>query len=322
LIPSGILFIASDAFDHPSVISFFDVDLFHEFSVWREVRISGIDVDFRRIVKLDSGFPCLRNYVFNFSSFTFGSMIIQSDGVSTEIYHRVEDEILIVVKSIAISGRVEEFEIEQKIGRLINLCHPCIASPIGFVFPGELSKSGKLEIVELYAEYDSLAEIISSNPLWWTATMKAKTIVGIVLGLRFAHSFGLLHGCLNTKNIYFDSDHHIQISDFGLIGLAHISSFADKGWTAKIDVYGFASILFEIVVGRPVHCETSVPSDVPELVSKMITSGLWSESERNHSFCNIFEILKRNDFQILDDVDSTEVSAFVSWVESSEQYEN
>jgi hypothetical protein len=31
------------------------------------------------------------------------------------------------------------------------------------------------------------------------------------------------------------------------------------------------------------------------------------------------DILKENEFQIEDDVDSAEVSAFVSWVESAEQ---
>jgi hypothetical protein len=34
------------------------------------------------------------------------------------------------------------------------------------------------------------------------------------------------------------------------------------------------------------------------------------------------EILKRNDFEISDGVDSTEVAAFVSWVESAEYLEN
>jgi serine/threonine protein kinase len=277
-------------------------------------------------VKLDSALPCLRDYFINFSLFEAGPVIVQSDGVSTEIYHRVEDEISIVVKSIAISTRVGKFEIEQEIATLINLRHPCIAGPIGFVFPGELSESGELHIVRLYAECGSLAEVISANPLWWTATTKAKAIAGIALGFRFAHSFGLLHGRLTTKNIYFDSDYQIKIADFGLIGLekceseglAHIGGFSDEGWTPETDVCGFASILFEIVVGRSPHCEASIPAYVPEFVSEIIKSGLWSESERNRSFCDIFEILKRNDFKISDGVDSAEVSAFVSWVESSE----
>jgi hypothetical protein len=56
--------------------------------------------------------------------------------------------------------------------------------------------------------------VVSVNPLWWTSTVKAKAIAGIVLGLRFAHSFGWLHGHLTGNSILFDSDHCIQIVDF------------------------------------------------------------------------------------------------------------
>jgi hypothetical protein len=54
-------------------------------------------------------------------------------------------------------------------------------------------------------EENSLSEAISMNPVWWTPTAKAKVkaIAGIVLGLRFAHSFGLIHGHLNSKYIVF-----------------------------------------------------------------------------------------------------------------------
>jgi serine/threonine protein kinase len=283
-------------------------------------------------MKLDSGLSYLRDYIVNFSSLKTRSVIAQSDRVLTEIHHRVEDEILIFVKSITLSRIVGKFEIKQKIATLINLRHPCISGLIGFVFPNEFSESRELQIVGLYAEYGSLAEVISASPLWWTATMKAKTVVGIVLGLRYAHSFGLLHGGLTTKNIHFDSDHHIQITDFGLIGLkiwgneglVHIGGLSDEGWTPKIDICGFVSIFLEIVVGPSAQYETSIPSDVPEFVSDIIKSRLWSESEseRNRSFLDIFNILRRNDFQILDGVDSTEVSTFVSWVELSERDEN
>jgi hypothetical protein len=49
----------------------------------------------------------------------------------------------------------------------------------------------------------SLTEVISMNPGWWTATTKAKTVAGIVLGIRYAHSLGLIHGHLNSRNIFF-----------------------------------------------------------------------------------------------------------------------
>jgi serine/threonine protein kinase len=68
-------------------------------------------------------------------------------------------------------------------------------------------------------EGDSLAEILSVNPDWWNPTTKVKAVVGIALGLRFAHSFRLIHGHLTANDIFFDSDHRVQIADFGMIGL-------------------------------------------------------------------------------------------------------
>jgi hypothetical protein len=49
-----------------------------------------------------------------------------------------------------------------------------IASPIGVVFPGGLSVPQGLTIGQLYPEDSPLAEMLSVNPEWWTATAKAK----------------------------------------------------------------------------------------------------------------------------------------------------
>jgi serine/threonine protein kinase len=92
---------------------------------------------------------------------------------------------------------------------LLNLRHPCIAAPIGFVVPIESGRPQELKIVRLYLEGCSLSEILSINPIWWTSTVKAKAVTGIVLALRFAHSFRLVHGHLTGNNILFDSDHCI-----------------------------------------------------------------------------------------------------------------
>jgi hypothetical protein len=85
----------------------------------------------------------------------------------------------------------------------------------------------------------------------------------------------------------------------------------------QADVYGFASILLEIVVGRPVNGERSVPTSIPAFVSQIIEAALWSG--RQYSFHDILDILKHNNFQIEDGVDSVEVFAFINWAESTEQ---
>jgi serine/threonine protein kinase len=162
---------------------------------------------------------------------------------------------------------------ENEIENLINLRHPCIAGPIGFVLGIESGILQEFKIIRLYLDGCSLAEVVSVCPVWWTSTIKAKAIAGIVLGLQFAHSHGLVHGNLTTNNIVFDSDHSIQIVDFKPIGFevgesesesegeegTKLGGFSKQRWTPQADVYRFASILFEIVVGRSVNSGTSVP---------------------------------------------------------------
>jgi hypothetical protein len=43
---------------------------------------------------------------------------------------------------------------------------------------------------------------------------------------------------------------------------AQLRGFSGEGWTSKRDIEAFASILFEIVVGRTANGETSVPADI------------------------------------------------------------
>jgi serine/threonine protein kinase len=78
-----------------------------------------------------------------------------------------------------------------------------------------------------------------------------------VLGLRFAHSLGVLHGHLTGNNILFDSDGKIQIADFCVQRLteqegnngarADLGGFSGEDWTPKADVLAFAEIFSEIV---------------------------------------------------------------------------
>jgi hypothetical protein len=190
LIPSTILFIASDAIDIALQIRLIDGDSCPEFDRWLQLRRIGIPIDFRRIQRIGFDIPCLGYYIVNLSVFEERSLICESDEVPNEIYHRIEDEFLVVMKSNPLSENVSESEIANELEKMINLRHPCIAVPIGFVFPIESGIRQKLKIVRMYLEGCSLLEVISVNPIWWTSTVKAKAVAGIVLGIRFAHSLG------------------------------------------------------------------------------------------------------------------------------------
>jgi hypothetical protein len=293
---------------------FSEGDSCHEFDDWLQMKHSGIAVDFRRFFRFGSDLPELRLYLLGDSVIDEMRMICGSKGIVNRLYRRIEDSLLMVVELIIFSDLMNNRLIENKIEDLINLCHPCITAPIGFVFA---AGSKELKVLRLYSESESLAEVIAANPMWWTPTTKAKAVVGLVLGLRFAHSLGLIHGCLTTKHIIFDLNHCIQITAFlSSLSKQGICGFSDEGWNPETDVRGFLSVLFEIVVGCPMSDEASIPADVPIFVSEMIEVGLSGELRRLSSFCRIFETLKQHDFGIVAGVDFAEVLGFVDWVES------
>jgi serine/threonine protein kinase len=268
-----------------------------------------IRVDFRRIAR---SHVALSNGTVNLATFEEGL---------------VRDGALIVVKSIPLSEFIEDSEIENEIENVLNLRHPLIVTPFRFLSPAESALCGELKSARLYAVGGSLTDVLLTQPSWWTSTAKAKAVAGIVLALRFAHSFGLLHGSLKAENVLFDADHQIQIADFDPMRLNGIDTggFAGENWTPRCDVSAFAFLLFEILVGRPVT-ELSVtcgdvvlPTDVPEFVSEMIEKELSPNSDGKRSFIDIFESLEGGGFRILADVDSEDVAEFVNRVQLAEQ---
>jgi hypothetical protein len=318
-IPSAVLFVAHDASPDPSQLSLSDEYSCPEFGRWRRLRQSGIAVDFRRIVR-GGGCGCARIRL-DLTGFEAGSVI----GAASRLYRRGNDGLEIVVKAIDIS-EFEGFEIEKEIENLSNLRHPLIAALIGFSLA---EGAGELKIGRLHAVGGSLAEVVSSNPVWWTPTAKAKAVVGIALALRFAHALGLLHGSLNSGNIHFDGGGQIQIADFRPMRRDGGFSGDVEMWSPQADVSAFAMLLFLIVSGCPLPSpppsagaavgEMMLPLDVPVFVSEMIEGGLRPMAGRELSFIAIVATLKTNGFGIVGGVDSDEVSAFVGRVESAAQ---
>jgi hypothetical protein len=68
----------------------------------------------------------------------------------------------------------------------------------------------------------------------------------------------------------------------------------------------------------PLIVRDALQAFVPGFVSGLILSGLSANPNDRPSFNEIIEALKKNDFRITEEVDSEAVSAFASWVESSE----
>jgi hypothetical protein len=241
VIPSTVIFIAYDA--HPDLFRLslsdseqratMDPDSYLMFDRWQLMRRLGIAVDFQRIRRFAPDLPHFDNFMLDLSGFEEKSVIGGNDRVSSQIYLRRIDGATTVVKAISLLGLIERRQIKTEIENLMNLRHLMIAPLIGFVFPVESSGRGEFKIVRLYATEGSLA----------------KAVVGIVLGLRFAHGFGLLHGEVKASNILFDADRRIQITYFSPIRLetGEVEPFSSEGWAPTADVSSFASLLFEMV---------------------------------------------------------------------------
>jgi serine/threonine protein kinase len=242
--------------------------------------------------------------------------------------------------------------IQNEIETQMNLKHPCIAAPFGFVVSSTWTE---LKIARAYTSIGSLEEVLQTSPSWWTATAKSIAVVGIALGMRFVHNFGFAFGNLKPSNILFNESHQIQIVDIipywtdpywreafnrnTSWGNGAPSEFPSPGdvfcykLTQKADVFAFAAILFSIVVGhypfgetdersgrvkKPLTVNVTLPGFVPDFVCQLIQLGLSTNMHDRPSFNKIIEVLKANSFRITEEVDSEAVSAFISSVESSE----
>jgi serine/threonine protein kinase len=166
--------------------------------------------------------------------------------------------------------------------------------------------------MRLHAAGGSLADVLLNPPAWWTPTAKAKAVVGIALALRFAHGLGLLHGAVKAGNILFDAGRRIQVADLSAKRLesGEVEPFSGEEWTPAADISAFASLLAEIAIGA--SGVSGVSAAVSKFISRMI------EGER--TFVDIVKDLKANGFRIMAGVDYEEVSGFVTWVESTEQF--
>jgi hypothetical protein len=126
--------------------------------------------------------------------------------------------------------------------------------------------------------------------------MKAKATVGIALGLWFAPSLRLLHAAVKAGNFLFDADWRIQIAEFSSIRLetGEMEPFWGEVGSAAADVSVFASLLFEIAVGRPATLPigssgcTPFPAAVPTFVSRLI------KDRRSHESAQWWSIVCRN----------------------------
>jgi serine/threonine protein kinase len=219
--------------------------------------------------------------------------------------------------------------------------HPCIVSLKGCCLP--CGNEGP-KIVTEFLGNGSLKSILGSKPpRWWTYGRKVKSIAGIVLGMKFIHSKGLIHRDLKPENILFDDDLRIRIADFGSSRIFEVDVTLTGGGTPlymapevpthhyneKVDVYSFGLVLYEIIVGDGLFSGPGdkmklfldlqkgwrpIIPDKTESVSRKLIESCWSENPGNRpSFDEIWISMEKCNFRLLPGVKKSDIEGFLNW---------
>jgi serine/threonine protein kinase len=326
-LPSSICYVGSDAFPAGCSISSLSGDV-------------GIAFDLRMIVNREAILRFLAKYYVDLSLFEREQDpdICKSFGRFVTLYRRKRDDLQIVTKEFPRPISDQQDPSFESLEMLTHLTHPGICPLFGIVSPTE---STNFLMARLYCSNGSLKEVIADPPSWWTPTAKSKAIAGIVLGMRFAHSFDCVHGSLKPSNILFDNNRNAQIVDFcsnRLRNHVEVGGRRESGHeeeTRESDVFSFSLILFEILVGRRVvarviRCgeveicfvddgeRAVIPSSIPSSIRELIERGWSADWSVRPSFDYIYKVLKDNDFDTVEGNEVNEVLRFVSSLEASE----
>jgi serine/threonine protein kinase len=253
----------------------------------------------------------------------------------------------VVVKSFPNPDDDKSFTSE--LDALIMLDHPCILPLFRYTLRTDAEPP---KLATYFMPGGSLADVIreesSGHQPWWTGTAMSIVTVGIVLGMIEMHQRNIWHRDLKPSNILLDENHRPRVCDFGSSCTQEMDRTQTGGdqigtlqyrapelwendvYTEKVDIFSFALILYEMVVGRKVFsvlsqaqlCRRVLTADRAEIPETMdsftaeLIDRCWSQypTERP-SFDNIYEQLRRHDFCIMrNEFDANEVAAYVNWV--------
>jgi hypothetical protein len=267
-------------------------------------------------------------------------------GVTRVLRHKMS-HMMFVAKELPLPRRRLTPQLQEKFSRTIELLsklrHPCLSTLVGS-FP--VSDSGGT-ILMPYIAGKSLHALLDEPPAWWSSTVATIIILGMTLGLRWAHNHGLYHGSLKPSNVIVDGLRQARVCDFGALYYQRIgivnqrtteaSLYIDQDITvddsdesaARSDVYAFGVILYEMVmIGKSSAAvlrritlnkllqgkRPELPTCVPPFMSTLIEACWADSSVQRPAFDKVYEIMESHGFMLFGDVKVETVRLYVDAV--------
>jgi TPR repeat protein len=190
-----------------------------------------------------------------------------------------------------------------------------------------------------YLENGTLAKVLESPNRNWTDTVRAKTIFGFACGMMHLHNHDAMHRYLSPKNIMFDRMWEPRLVDFGFakteIDIAAQTRmnpgeaeryfapemFEDDDYGPPVDVFAFATIVWQIITGAVPWSGMSgpkirtavkrgdrlaIPAGTDEKLSGLLTQCWHLGPESRPPFYEIVKVLWEYDQPLFPEVDMTE----------------
>jgi tRNA A-37 threonylcarbamoyl transferase component Bud32 len=209
----------------------------------------------------------------------------------------------------------DDAEFRRQLQALMDMDHPGVVPLFGCV-PDERT------VVTRFLQGGSLADVLEKEQPWWDGTAKSIVVGGIVLAMIEAHRLGVVHRDLRPDNILLDELHRPRICEFGRDAQRSVYTAGDDQPGMSSDVYAFAMILLEVVVGekefvmkRENDVKERLPAHATESVRRIIERALTTEPANRGSFERICDELRRDRYCIVTrGCDPEQIEAYLDWV--------